>query len=120
MRLSELLLLALWSSWSCAETPPWPHTYWDIPGDYCRAKYPAGACCHGRQDPCAVPILGTLCYCDTFCNRTGNSDCCPDYFTHCEGLADLQYAIKRPEEVVRPQDLQCASGTSSDDSGEAS
>ena len=24
-------------------------------------------CC--RQDRCSVPILGTLCYCDTFCNR---------------------------------------------------
>ncbi len=31
-------------------------------------------------------FIGTLCYCDTFCNRTSNSDCCPDYFPHCEGL----------------------------------
>ncbi len=52
-----------------ADTPPWPNPYWDIPGDYCRAKYPAGLCCQGRNDPCSVPILGTLCYCDTFCNR---------------------------------------------------
>ena len=39
-------------------TPPWPNPYWDIPGDYCRAKYPSGRCCQGRQDPCSVPILG--------------------------------------------------------------
>ena len=28
-----LALLPLASS-----TPPWPHPYWDIPGDYCRAR----------------------------------------------------------------------------------
>ncbi len=39
-------------------TPPWPSSYWDIPGDYCRAKYPEGRCCLGRKDPCSVPILG--------------------------------------------------------------
>ncbi len=72
-------------------------------------------------------FIGTLCYCDTFCNRTSNSDCCPDYFTHCEGLQrgeeggppstpgqlalkptlppkredeDLQYVEGAPEETV--------------------
>ena len=63
-------------------------------------------CCNGRQDPCAVEILGTLCYCDTFCNRTHNSDCCPDYFTHCEGLPELNFDKNEipPEELVRPED----------------
>ena len=58
-------------------------------------------CCNGRQDPCAVEILGTLCYCDSFCNRTHNSDCCPDYFTHCEGLPELDFE-KAPEAIIRP------------------
>ena len=54
-----------------SHTPAWPHPYWDIPGRYCSAHYPALACCPGRsrQDRCNVPILDTLCYCDTFCNR---------------------------------------------------
>ena len=54
-----------------SHTPAWPHPYWDIPGRYCSAHYPALACCPGpaRQDRCHVPILDTLCYCDTFCNR---------------------------------------------------
>jgi hypothetical protein len=52
-----------------------------------------------------VPILGTLCYCDNFCNRTESSDCCPDYFSHCEGLDNdkLQFAEQAPEELVRPE-----------------
>lgn len=86
-----------------ASVPSWPHTYWDIPGDYCRAKYPSRQCCQGRQDPCNVPILGTLCYCDTFCNRTENADCCPDYFEHCEGLSNYQPMVQKPEEIVRPE-----------------
>ena len=51
--------------------------------------------------------------------RTVNSDCCPDYFSHCEGLPlplplptpeagteepELLYQVgARPETVVRPQ-----------------
>jgi len=68
--------------------PPWPDPYWDIPGNYCSAAYPKLSCCPGpnRQDRCNVPILDTLCYCDIFCDRPENSDCCPDYFTHCKGL----------------------------------
>ena len=50
-------------------TPPWPGPYWDIPGSYCQSSFPQGECCPGRKDRCSVPILGTLCYCDTFCNR---------------------------------------------------
>ena len=89
-----------------ALTPAWPNPYWNIPGEYCKAKYPQMNCCNGRQDPCAVEILGTLCYCDTFCNRTHNSDCCPDYFTHCEGLPELNFDKNEipPEELVRPED----------------
>ena len=84
-------------------TPSWPSPYWNIPGDYCKAKYPALNCCNGRQDPCSVEILGTLCYCDSFCNRTHNSDCCPDYFTHCEGLPPVNFEQNIPvEELSRP------------------
>lgn len=57
-----------------AGPPPWPHPYWEIPGDYCRATQPLGQCCQGRQDGCHTPILDTLCYCDTFCNRSVSGD----------------------------------------------
>lgn len=85
-----------------ALTPSWPSPYWNIPGDYCKAKYPSMNCCNGRKDPCSVEILGTLCYCDTFCNRTHNSDCCPDYFTHCEGLPPVNFEQEKPHEIARP------------------
>lgn len=29
--------------------------------------------------------LGTMCYCDDFCDRTRSEDCCPDYWSHCKG-----------------------------------
>lgn len=91
-------------------TPPWPGPYWDIPGAFCTDQYPQMKCCPGRQDRCSVPILGTLCYCDTFCNRTTNSDCCPDYFSHCEGLAaDKLYYQEGPQAATLlrpPQDCQ--------------
>lgn len=56
----------------------------DLEGDYCRSR--PDPCCSGRMDDCSVPILGTLCYCDDFCVRPGNSDCCPDYFPVCKGV----------------------------------
>ncbi|KAK8406717.1 hypothetical protein O3P69_007354 [Scylla paramamosain] len=63
-----------------------PGTYPDIQGDYCRKRLgPSGRCCPGRYDDCSVPIRGTLCYCDQFCNRSVNPDCCPDYWEVCLG-----------------------------------
>jgi hypothetical protein len=56
----------------------------DIAGDYCGGR--TQHCCDGRIDSCAIPILGTLCYCDQFCNRTTSSDCCPDYWNVCLGI----------------------------------
>ena len=55
---------------------------------------------------CHYAILGTLCYCDAFCNRTHNSDCCPDYFTHCEGLPEIDFDKNEiaPETLIRPKD----------------
>jgi len=91
--------------------PPWPSPYWSslVPGPYCRTAYPALSCCEGRTDDCSVPILDTRCYCDTFCNRTGSSDCCPDYFTHCEGLS----AGPVPARVQIPSPVQsCIHGYS--------
>lgn len=55
------------------------------PGPYCASKYRELSCCDGRQDNCAAPILGTLCYCDDFCNRTRDEDCCPDFWSFCKG-----------------------------------
>ncbi|KAG5882215.1 hypothetical protein JTB14_024726 [Gonioctena quinquepunctata] len=55
----------------------------DLPGPYCENI----GCCNDRQDSCAVPILGTMCYCDEFCNYTRVDDCCPDFWYHCKGIA---------------------------------
>merc|ERR1712142_443668 len=67
--------------------PSWPSPYWFlVPGSFCKSAFPQMQCCSGRTDACSVRILDTRCYCDSFCNRTGSSDCCPDYSTHCEGL----------------------------------
>lgn len=55
-----------------------------IPGSYCSARQPD--CCPDRNDQCSVPIQGTECYCDDFCDRRKNGsipDCCPDFFAHC-------------------------------------
>ncbi|KAK9738480.1 Papain family cysteine protease [Popillia japonica] len=54
----------------------------DLVGSYC--NQPDGAvCCNGRQDSCAFPILGTLCYCDAFCEQHNDDDCCPDFLFAC-------------------------------------
>ena len=44
--------------------------------------------------------------------RTVNSDCCPDYFTHCEGLGPLPgpealfQIAAAPETVIRPDSCE--------------
>ncbi|XP_075730104.1 putative peptidase C1-like protein F26E4.3 [Rhipicephalus microplus] len=58
----------------------------DLVGDFCAAR--RDPCCRGRFDDCSVPILGTLCYCDDFCERPGNGDCCPDYPRVCKGVIE--------------------------------
>ncbi|XP_023712916.1 uncharacterized peptidase C1-like protein F26E4.3 isoform X2 [Cryptotermes secundus] len=58
--------------------------YSDLPGPYCATR--RGGCCYGRVDECSVPVLGTLCYCDDFCNETRSIDCCPDFMSFCLGL----------------------------------
>lgn len=67
----------------------------DLTGSYCSAR-PRG-CCAGRQDDCSAPILGTLCYCDDFCNHTRSEDCCPDYWSFCKGIE----TPKPPPEIKR-------------------
>ncbi|XP_063226798.1 uncharacterized peptidase C1-like protein F26E4.3 [Bacillus rossius redtenbacheri] len=62
------------------------HDFSDLlPGDYCSQR----GCCDNRLDSCSVPIVGTLCYCDDFCNATSD-DCCPDYLSHCRGISVSQ------------------------------
>ena len=55
-------------------------------GKYCAQ---VGCCMSGRDDSCnnPYPVQGpeTLCYCDSFCNRT-KSDCCPDFWEVCLGI----------------------------------
>ncbi|XP_064487254.1 uncharacterized peptidase C1-like protein F26E4.3 [Ornithodoros turicata] len=77
MTMWSILAALLLATASCALDP-------DLEGDYCRTR--ADPCCAGRMDDCSVPILGTLCYCDRFCERPENSDCCPDYLPVCRGL----------------------------------
>ncbi|CAG5134502.1 unnamed protein product, partial [Candidula unifasciata] len=55
----------------------------DLEGPWCATRR-GQDCCDGRDDNCGVPILGTECYCDLFCNHTAY-DCCPDYWRHCHG-----------------------------------
>ena len=55
-------------------------------GPYCAARYLPRKCCLGRRDECSAPILTTTCYCDDFCDRPGEEDCCPDYWSHCRGI----------------------------------
>ncbi|XP_076297531.1 putative peptidase C1-like protein F26E4.3 [Lasioglossum baleicum] len=69
-------------------------------GPYCADRYPAGRCCTGRQDECSAPILATTCYCDDFCDRRGEEDCCPDYWSHCKG-ADIPPQPSPPPEPDR-------------------
>ncbi|XP_033644922.1 uncharacterized peptidase C1-like protein F26E4.3 [Asterias rubens] len=45
-----------------------------------------GGCCPGRDDACTVPRGDTLCYCDEFCLRSKDPDCCPDVFNNCTAL----------------------------------
>ncbi|XP_054003703.1 tubulointerstitial nephritis antigen-like [Hylaeus anthracinus] len=71
----------------------------DFPGSYCAAKYPSGRCCPGRQDECNAPIHNTLCYCDDFCNRSSDDDCCPDFWSHCGGVNVT--TTSAPEEIRR-------------------
>ncbi|GAU99863.1 hypothetical protein RvY_10802 [Ramazzottius varieornatus] len=57
-----------------------------IPGLYCTLRTPG--CCTLRNDTCSVPIMGTACYCDQFCDRRAEGevpDCCPDFYEHCRG-----------------------------------
>lgn len=54
------------------------------PGSFCSSRQ----CCPGRDDSCTVEILGSVCYCDVFCNRTAN-DCCPDYYVTCQDVAPV-------------------------------
>ncbi|KAL4236419.1 Tubulointerstitial nephritis antigen-like [Mactra antiquata] len=65
----------------------------DIVGPYCATR--RDGCCPGRIDSCSVPILGTLCYCDEFCDRT-RSDCCPDFYSFCRNQQTTPAPIKTP------------------------
>ncbi|XP_054270596.1 tubulointerstitial nephritis antigen-like [Macrosteles quadrilineatus] len=53
----------------------------DIPGRFCETR--RTQCCAAREDDCSVPVMGTLCYCDQFCDRPNGDDCCPDYAYVC-------------------------------------
>ncbi|XP_033327106.2 putative peptidase C1-like protein F26E4.3 isoform X1 [Megalopta genalis] len=71
-------------------------------GPYCADRYPAFGCCTGRQDECSAPILTTTCYCDDFCDRRGEEDCCPDYWSHCRGI-DNYPTTQQPPRTSPPE-----------------
>lgn len=92
-RASAVLLFGLVLTMTAMASGQHHHHYYDYPeGDYCGGS--VSRCCDGRIDSCAVPFLGTLCYCDQFCNRTDSSDCCPDYWSACLG-------IQPPEPIIQ-------------------
>ncbi|BFY99405.1 hypothetical protein BsWGS_02445 [Bradybaena similaris] len=72
----------------------------DLEGPWCATR-PGEDCCEGRDDYCAVPILGTECYCDIFCNATAH-DCCPDYWRHCHGY-HVPATTPRPTTLPPPR-----------------
>ncbi|XP_076175124.1 putative peptidase C1-like protein F26E4.3 [Ptiloglossa arizonensis] len=61
------------------------------PGPYCTN------CCVGRHDECSAPIQATICYCDKFCERYREEDCCPDYWSLCKGI-EINVTTLPPEE----------------------
>ncbi|XP_076439786.1 putative peptidase C1-like protein F26E4.3 [Babylonia areolata] len=73
----------------------------DLEGPWCATRPLGQQCCLGRDDYCAVPILGTECYCDIFCNDTAY-DCCPDYWTYCHG-AERRTTTPRPITLPPPR-----------------
>jgi hypothetical protein len=86
---SALLALALVTV-TLVSLPSPTLTFWlewgpDLEGPWCATRPVGQDCCDDRNDDCSVPILGTECYCDVFCNDTAH-DCCPDYFAHCQGV----------------------------------
>ncbi|OWA50733.1 putative peptidase C1-like protein F26E4.3 [Hypsibius exemplaris] len=57
-----------------------------IPGSFCSTL--RETCCTDRNDRCSVPVQGTECYCDDFCDRRADGqvpDCCSDFYVHCRG-----------------------------------
>ncbi|KAJ8306502.1 hypothetical protein KUTeg_017047 [Tegillarca granosa] len=85
----------------------------DLRGPYCATRQGV-QCCDNRNDDCSVPILGTLCYCDVFCNQTAD-DCCPDYWSYCRGgdpnplrqACDRDGVLYPPNSVLRDNCNQC-------------
>ena len=90
-----------------------------------RARNNLGSCCDNRLDECSVPIaginwcpsltanivitlfycsLGTLCYCDEFCDQHINPDCCPDYESFCKRIANpiIKVCKKKDGFIMKP------------------
>ena len=63
---------------------------------FCQVR-PGSQCCKGRDDKCTMPIYDSVCYCDEFCNRTV-SDCCPDFWGFCMGIAPPRGALTIPKQ----------------------
>lgn len=109
-----VLTLSLYFNDAAAAEPPIYSP--DLVGRFCEAR--TLQCCSGRQDECSAPILGTMCYCDDFCNRTRNEDCCPDFWTFCKGIQIPEPLVQRREytfdfeksTISRPARRTCSRG----------
>ncbi|CAL4060471.1 unnamed protein product [Meganyctiphanes norvegica] len=101
-----------------AKTPNYS-PFLSIEGRFCETRQ-GGQCCPDRTDECSVPVLGTLCYCDQFCDRApnkkvpyANPDCCPDFYSVCRGgVGPSRYTRRttttttpRPRQAIPPDNL---------------
>ncbi|XP_028029511.1 uncharacterized peptidase C1-like protein F26E4.3 [Bombyx mandarina] len=74
-------------------------------GRYCAARPDDNKCCYNRKDDCSVPILGTLCYCDEFCDHTRHhDDCCPDYKKVCSPPQITSVSCEYEQQTYAPDD----------------
>uniref|UniRef100_A0A146LQ57 Putative peptidase C1-like protein F26E4.3 n=1 Tax=Lygus hesperus TaxID=30085 RepID=A0A146LQ57_LYGHE len=55
---------------------------------YCELR-PSPQCCTSRDDDCSMPVDGTKCYCDQFCDRRDRGDCCFDYKPFCLNITTV-------------------------------
>lgn len=103
-----LLSLALITSVMAIEYQniPYPEYGPDLDGyRYC-SRRAGNQCCAGRDDYCTAPILDSVCYCDIFCNRTV-SDCCPDFWLLCMGMASPPEGAMVPPPPVNTVTSKC-------------